>query len=70
MKVELTLQEVNERSAFLTNANGYDVALITRLDPGDNPNTPENEFLTGEQWQSLIDQVAESFPAPPKKKAR
>jgi hypothetical protein len=67
MKVELTLQDATERAVFLTNANGYDVAMITRLDLGDNPNTPEPEFLTGEQWQGLIDQIAEIFPAPPKK---
>jgi hypothetical protein len=58
MKTNISITEATEQAAFLTNANGYDVAVLRRVVPQDSPETPANELLSDEQWQELINLIA------------
>ena len=70
MKTGITITEATEECAFLTNANGYDVAFLRRIVTQGHPDIPEAEMLTGEQWQALIDQIAIALAPTPSDKMK
>lgn len=48
-----TIEESNRNAAFIQNADGYDVAVLNRVE-SDDP----NHTLTDEQWQELVNTIA------------
>lgn len=47
--------DANQESAFLTNSEGYDVARLERITPAEWPDLEPGNYLTDEEWQSVID---------------
>lgn len=47
--------DANQESAFLTNAEGYDVARLERITPATWPDLEPGNYLTDDEWQSVID---------------
>lgn len=48
--------EANQESSFLTNKDGCDVAVLSRVLPESVPSY--HQTLTDEQWQQVIDLIA------------
>jgi len=55
--LKFTIGDASTESAFITNADGYDVAVLTRYTPDSEPSLLPGHYLDGDQWQNLIDTI-------------
>ena len=49
--------DASTEHAFLTNAEGYDVAFLRRIEPSGWPDLQPENYMTDEQWQRTINLV-------------
>jgi hypothetical protein len=62
MELKLTLHYADEAAAYITDAAGFDVAVVRRLTPIDVCEKEQQAHcLSDEQWDAFVGTLAESI---------